>query len=349
MPDLRDVQQASGSVGLTTEVADSTRPVTVALDLLGGDGAPGVVADAALLVAREQPDVDLILVGTPNLAERIPVGASHFAFVAADGFVAMNEDPARAVRSRPLVSVRVAADLVRDGKADACVSMGHTGAALAAAVLRIGRLPGIKRPAVAVVIPCPRGNVVMLDAGGTTECTTEMLVQFALSGTAFAAALGIRDPRVGLLTIGSEPGKGDTLRRRAHAALEKVPIDYVGGVEGEAVSVGGLCDVVVTDGFTGNVVLKAIEGTAAVTAERLARVYNDPRPAREMAAALTEQHSGAVLLGVQGVSVVGHGNATARGVAACVALAARAVREELVPRTSRLIGDLDRRWRRSSR
>jgi len=321
------------------------RPVRVALDLLGGDAGPAVVVDAAVLAARTLgAALELQLVGPPDfaaelLAERDASG--RFAVVAADSTVAMDEDPVRAVRARADCSVRVAAALVRDGAADATVSIGHTGAALAAAAFGLERLPGVTRPAVAVLLPTLHGHLVLLDAGGTPDASPDLLAQFALVGSAYASALGYTDPRVGLLTIGTEAGKGDELRRGAAELFETLPVNYVGGVEGGDLARGGSADVVVTDGFTGNVVLKAIEGAAEASLERAAAAYGDPAPAQNLARDLQAgAHSGAVLLGVDGVCVVGHGSSTAAEVAAYIALAVRVVDEGLIVRTGEQLARL---------
>jgi glycerol-3-phosphate acyltransferase PlsX len=179
---------------------------------------------------------------------------------------------------------------------------------LAGAVLTLGRLTA--RPAVAVVVPTPHGPVVLLDAGATSETTPEQLVAYAVLGSAYAEALGVQQPRVGLLNVGSEPGKGDQLRKDAFALLLQAPVRFIGNVEGHDVPLGGPADVVVTDGFTGNVLLKAVEG--ATTRTDLPRA--------------------ALLVGVDGLSVVGHGAANAADVAACVLHAADLARQGLMPR-----------------
>ena len=243
----------------------------------------------------------------------------------------MGDDPVRAVRSRRDATVRVAATLVRDGDADATVSVGNSGAVVAAALFTLGTLPGITRPALAVVVPAAAGPVVLLDAGATVDPGVDLLVQFALTGAAYAAVrLGLETPRVGLLTIGEEPGKGDALRKEAYAALSDLPIDFVGNVEGHDVALGGRADVVVTDAFTGNVLLKGIEG--ALT---LARGREDS----------SAGDAGAVLLGVDGVTVLGHGSSSPEAVAACIDLAASAVREQVVDRVRGVIADLVTRRR----
>ena len=330
----------------------------VALDLLGGDHAPASVVEGALVVADEQPGVEVILVGPVEVAERLLEqrgAAGRFALVAASQVVGMHEDPARAIRAKRDATVRVASRLVRDGQADAVVSIGSTGAALAAAVFTLGRLRGMGRPALAAVVPAKAGPLVFLDAGATTEATPELLAQFALAGVAFAQVrLGIARPRVGLLTNGEEPGKGDPLRKDAYDALAALPVDFVGNVEGRDVPHGGRADVVVTDGFTGNVLLKGLEGAATMLTEVLRSAFTATEErraaAKELLPALLEATApmspdalgGAVLLGVNGVCVVGHGASSPRAVASCVGVAAQAAREGLVPKLQQALDALRR-------
>ena len=324
----------------------------VALDLLGGDHAPESVVDGALLVLDQQPGVEVVLVGPVELAERLLAerGATgRCRLVAATQVVEMDEDPARAVRAKRDATVRVAARLVRDGEADAVVSVGSTGAALAAAVFTLGRLRGVSRPPLAAVVPSKSGPLVFLDVGASLDATPELLAQFALAGAAFATVrLGLPAPRVGLLSIGEEPGKGDELRKAAHGALAALPVDFVGNVEGRDVPHGGRADVVVTDGFTGNVLAKGLEGAATMLAEVLVASLAEV-PERDallpLLAAATDHMSpevlgGAVLLGVKGVVVVGHGASTPQGVASCVGTAVQAVREGLVDRVGGALGEL---------
>ena len=324
----------------------------VALDLLGGDHAPESVVDGALLVLDQQPGVEVVLVGPVGLAERLLAergAAGRCRLVAATQVVEMDEDPARAVRAKRDATVRVAARLVRDGEADAVVSVGSTGAALAAAVFTLGRLRGVSRPPLAAVVPSKAGPLVFLDVGASVDATPELLAQFALAGAAFAAVrLGLPAPRVGLLSIGEEPGKGDELRKAAYDALAALPVDFVGNVEGRDIPHGGRADVVVTDGFTGNVLAKGLEGAATMLAEVLVASLAQV-PERDallpLLAAATDHMSpevlgGAVLLGVKGVVVVGHGASTPQGVASCVGTAVQAVREGLVDRIGGALGDL---------
>ncbi len=341
MPDLWPLRRPAGDRRLRVPLSAPR----IAVDLLGGDAGPDVVIDGAALAAARWPDLGLLLVGPPTetgaaLASRGLDRDDRIRLIPASQCIAMDEDPVRAVRSRRDATVRVASRLVRDGEADASVSVGSTGAAVAAALFTIGRLPGVTRPALAVTVPAPRGPVVLLDAGATITAGVDLLVQFALAGVAYAQIrLGVAEPTVGLLSIGSESGKGDPVRREAEQRLtELLPglgVRFVGNVESQAVAIGGVVDVVVTDGFTGNVLLKGMEG--AIGAVLAAAVEDlDPAGSEALAGVVRrlgpEGQGGAVLLGVKGVVVVGHGSSSPSAVAACIGAAASAAREGLVPR-----------------
>ncbi len=344
------------AAGLSAAGPGTEQGVRIALDLLGGDRAPEAVVDGALLAVQESPDLEVLLVGPTNVATRLLAerGATgRFAVVPATQVVGMHEDPARGVRSKRDATVRVAARLVRDGRADALVSVGSTGAALAAAVFTLGRLRGMSRPALAVVIPAAAGPLVFLDAGASVDAPAELLAQFALAGAALAtAALGLPDPRVGLLTIGEESGKGDALRREAARLLAALPLRFVGSVEGRDVPYGGVADVVVTDGFTGNVLAKGLEAAASMLTEALRAAFTATPERRAAAQTLLpvldevtahmspEVFGGGVLVGTAGVCVVGHGASSPRAVASCLRLAERSVREQLVPRTAQALREL---------
>lgn len=305
--------------------------VRVALDLMGGDAAPDVVVEGALLAADERPDVQIVLVGPEEVAaDRLSARGvpGRFEVVHAAESVGMAEDPARAVRAKRDATVRVAARLVRDGVADATVSAGSSGAALAAALFTLGRLPGVTRPAIAVEIPAPNGRVVLVDAGANPDAGPDLLAQFALTGTAYAHSIGIERPRVGLLSIGHERGKGDDLRKQAYDLVAALPVEFAGNVEGHDVALGGRADVVVTDGFTGNVLLKGIEGAL-----------------RASGSTAPDDHGGAVLLGVNGIAVLGHGSSSARAVAAAIGRAADAVTCGLLDRLTATLADLVARRR----
>jgi len=334
---------------------------TVALDLLGGDGAPGVVADAIARMAESgelagtaDPSgdpIDLIVVGPAATASTLLAdrGVSQVSvrIVDAGRGASMSAHPLSTLRDHDDVTVSVAAGLVAGGLADAWVSVGHTGAAVAAAVLGLGRVPGMSRPALAVVVPALSGPVVLVDAGAAPDATPDILRQFALAGWAYARALGVEDPGIGLLTIGSEAGKGDRLRRSTHDLLsESLPgsgVRYAGAVEGHDVATGDRAQVIVTDGFTGNVLLKGIEGAVRWSAHRMGAAYGDMEPARGVVRqTATSEFAGGMLLGVNGVTVVGHGAGTPDEICACVRLAARASRMELVPSVQAALAKVSR-------
>ena len=327
---------------------------TVALDLLGGDGAPGVVADAvATLCGPDSTDsVDLIVVGPSQVARDLlserGVDPDFIRIVEAGRGASMEGNPLSILRAHDDVTVTVAAGLVSAGLADAWVSVGHTGAAVAAAVLGLGRLRGMSRPALAVVLPSLAGPVVLVDAGASPDATPDVLRQFALAGWAYAKSLGVADPAIGLISIGSEDGKGDRMRKSTHDLLaESLPalgLTYVGAVEGHDVALGTAAQVFLTDGFTGNVLLKGIEGAVLWSAHRMGEAYGDPEPARRVIReTVTGDFAGGMLLGVNGVTVIGHGAGTADEICACVRLADRAARTGLVDATQQALSPLTAR------
>ena len=289
--------------------------------------------DGALLVAEDDPAVRLTLVGPPDQVSRLLaqrhatslLGSSVLIHAARD-VVGMADEPVHGVRRKRNSTIRAAARLVRDGQADACVSIGATGATVTAARTSLGRVRGVSRPPLAVVVPALAHPVVLLDVGAGTDATATVMAQYCLAGAAYAKVrLGLDHPRVGLLSVGAEPGKGDALRRRAGDHLASVlsarGLDYVGNVEGSDVPLGGPADVVVTDGFTGNVLLKGLEGAFGLFAGLAGRSPDGASPL----ALLPDQVSGALLLGVKGVVVVGHGASDGPAVAACIRLAVAAV------------------------
>jgi glycerol-3-phosphate acyltransferase PlsX len=261
-------------------------------------------------------------------------------------YVGNDEEPARAVRAKPEASIVQAARAVADGRADALVSAGSTGAVLAASLFEIKRIKGVHRPAIAALVPFPGASVLLLDSGANVEVRPEHLVQFAYMGAAFMqAAHGIERPRVGLLSVGEEGKKGTPDVVEAHARLKDGPLDFVGNVEGGDMP-AGVADVVVTDGFTGNVALKLIEGTArsVVRAVRDA-VTSGPVSTlgglliKGKVGALRDQLDpdavgGAILLGLRRPVVIAHGGSGPRGIANAVLLARRAADERMVERTA---------------
>jgi phosphate acyltransferase len=311
----------------------------VAVDLLGGDDAPGVVRAGVQQALEVDAALQVLLVGPVSAAGPL---AEHprVELVPASVAIPMDAHPVRAVRATRDATVLVALTLIRDGRADAAVSVGATGAATAAAHFTIGVLPGVTRTPLAVTVPSAHGPVVLVDAGVNVDCSADVLVRFAIAGAAFAGVQHCLDaPRVGLLSIGGEPGKGDALRKEVFDLLGTSSLHFVGNVEPAAVTVGGVADVVVTDGFTGNVLLKSIEAMQA-----LARAVVAATPASGEAVAaldrLSPDRGAGVLLGVNGVLVIGHGCSCATAVASCIDAAAAAARGGLPDRVATAIAGL---------
>jgi phosphate acyltransferase len=323
----------------------------VAVDAMGGDRAPGEVVAGARQAAKDC-GIPVLLVGNPAYLGEPEPGVS---IEPATEVIEMDEDPGRAVRVKRDSSLVRCAEAVRDGRACAMVSAGNTGAAMASALLRIGRLHGVTRPAIATPIPVPGSSpTVLLDAGANVDCTAPMLVQFAQMGWALAVErFGIADPRVGLLSIGEEASKGNAVVKEAHALLESgaagPDVRFIGNVEGRDVMTDRV-DVVVADGFTGNIVLKTLEGgvKAVVTGLVSALTSNDEvkEAAKVVMPALTplaneldpDTYGGAVLLGVDGVCVISHGSSGRRAVLNAVKVAHHAVSDKLVARIEAVIG-----------
>lgn len=300
----------------------------IAVDALGGDNAPGAVVAGALSAARKLPRDEVVLIGDPARIEPflVPDAPSNVSVREASGVIGMEEEPAAALRARPHASVSVAASLVREGEADAFFSAGSTGATVAAALLKLGRLKSCRRPAIATVLPFP-SPVLLLDAGATIQCRPHDLLNFAILGSVFANRyFGVEEPRIGLINVGEEPAKGTDLAKEAHGLLrESGAINFLGNVEGRDIG-RGVADVLVTDGFTGNVVLKTAEGVAreilgmvrsAMTGgaiSKLAAGVLKPRLMEVRDQVDPENYGGSFLLGVRGSVVIGHGNSEARGV-----------------------------------
>jgi phosphate acyltransferase len=301
----------------------------IAVDALGGDNAPEAIIAGATAAAERLPRDEVFLVGErARLEPRVrPDAPSNLSVRDAGGAIGMGEDPAAALRSRPDASVAVAAKMVRDGEADALFSAGNTGATVAAALLRIGRLEGCRRPAIAAVFPFS-SPLLLLDAGATIMCRPQDLLNFAILGSVFAQRYFELDgrARVGLINVGEESGKGTDLTKEASRLMgESRNLRFVGNVEGRDIG-GGVADVLVTDGFTGNVVLKTAEGVAreilglvrsALTDDFLSRLAAGilrPRLAGVRDRVDPENYGGSFLLGVKGSVVIGHGNSGARAV-----------------------------------
>jgi phosphate acyltransferase len=308
----------------------------IAVDAMGGDRGPDEIVAGAL--AARGDGVEPVIVGASGL------DTHGLELVPAADVIEMHEKPAEAVRAKPDSSLVAAVRTVAEGQADAVVSAGNTGAVLAAGLLELRRIPGVMRPAIAVPIPAERGPSVLLDAGANADARPEHLLQFATMGAVFAAEiLGVERPTIRLLSIGEEREKGNQLALEAHELLVASDLDFAGNTEGRDI-LRGAADVVVTDGFTGNVVLKTLEGTIRTILDALrAEITATPRGKlgglliRPAARRLRHQldpdtYGGAYLLGLRGLAVVAHGNSSRTAIANAVRLAARGVDHDVVGR-----------------
>jgi glycerol-3-phosphate acyltransferase PlsX len=323
----------------------------IAIDAMGGDDGPGSIIDGALVAARHL-QVGLVLVGDAGTIERElsrhpGAAALDLRIVDTPEFIAMEEPAGLALRRKPRASIRLAAEEVRAGAAAAVFSAGHTGASVMAALGAFGRLPGVDRPALATIIPTRRQPAVLLDSGATVECRPQHLVQFAVMGAAYARiALGVHSPRVGLLSVGAEESKGNDLTREAHQLLKGAPVNFVGNVEGRDVYAGE-ADVIVCDGFTGNVTLKISEGLvetveqllhdelSATCGTRVGYLLSRQAYRRFRRRVDSAEYGGAPLIGLNGLCIIGHGRSSAKAVRNAVAMAARFVSQGLLDNLSR--------------
>ncbi len=324
-----------------------TLSLPIALDAMGGDKAPESVVKGARLVLKEYPDARFIFYGREPVIG--PLVHRHRALsrvseiVHAETVIAMHDKPSVALRQGKNSSMRMAIDAVKAGKACAVVSAGNTGALMASAKLVLRLLPGIYRPAITATIPAQNRRVVLLDMGANIDCTADYLVQFAMMGDAYARALlGIEQPKVGLLNVGSEEMKGHDDVKDAHRILRSgaIPVDYYGFVEGHDI-LEGTTDVVVTDGFTGNIAIKAAEGTSrliytalktAISNSWTAKIgYAIARPTIRRALRQYDPRklNGAMLLGLNGVCVKSHGGVDAKGFANAIKVAIQLVEREV--------------------
>jgi glycerol-3-phosphate acyltransferase PlsX len=319
----------------------------IAIDAMGGDYAPGTIVAGAVSAAREA-GIPLLLVGAHDeiqqeLAAAGDLDGLDLLLREAPDVVSMDESPTGALRRKRGASIRVAAEAVAGGEADALFSAGHTGATVVVAHGVLGMAPGVDRPALATTIPTIPGHSVLLDAGATVDCRPQHLVQFAHLGVGYArVALGVAEPRVGLLSIGEEESKGSDLVREAHQLLKSQPLRFLGNIEARDIFTGQ-ADVIVCDGFTGNIALKVSEGLADAVERLLIEELSRTVPAR-FGALLAggayralkrrvdySEYGAAPLLGVNGLCLVGHGRSSAQAVRSAILLAARLVRERFEP------------------
>ncbi len=308
----------------------------VALDAMGGDNAPRATVEGAVRAARTL-QVSVLLVGDEaklkaELDRHSPVPAS-IEIVHAGDAIGMEESPGVALLRRRDASIIVATNLVREGRASGVVSAGNSGAVMGAAALRLGMLPGVEKPAIAMILPHRQGSVVVLDGGATVDCRPEHLRDFAIMGSSYAhCLLHVDRPRVGLLSIGEEPSKGSAVTKKAHAILQESSLNFIGNVEGKEIALGAV-DVVVCDGFVGNVVLKTIEGYAelflGLMKEQLLSGWRHRLGAWLLKPGLRSiarqfnyaSHGGALLVGVNGVCVIAHGRSSPEAIESAIRVA----------------------------
>ncbi|MBA1261743.1 phosphate acyltransferase PlsX [Stutzerimonas stutzeri] len=330
----------------------------IAIDAMGGDFGPHRIVPASLDCLAETPSLHLVLVGQTSILEEIVsrygrVDAARLKIVEADEVVGMDERPTQALRGKPRSSMRVALELVRDGQAQACVSAGNTGALMALARHVLKTLPGIDRPAMATAIPTRDGSCLLLDLGANVDCSAGQLYQFGVMGSVAAQTLGVERPRVALLNVGTEAIKGNQQVKAAAVLLQQaVDLDYSGFIEGDGLF-RGEADVVVCDGFVGNILLKSTEGLAQLVSSRvealcrrsllsrLLGVLALPLLRQLRADMSPAQYNGASFLGLQGIVVKSHGGAGREGFRSAIRRAAEDVRhnlpEQLHSRLERLL------------
>ena len=322
--------------------------IRIAVDAMGGDHAPAAVVDGAVAAARHL-DLQVALVGSTAaiahaLSQHSDGPVAGVDIVEAPDVVGMTESPAATLRRKPRASIRVAAELVARREANALVSAGHTGATVMAAHAAFGMIPGVDRPALATTIPTRGRPAVLLDAGANVECRPQHLLQFAVMGSAYArVAIGAERPRVGLLSIGEEETKGNDLTRDAYRLLQSAPVVFAGNIEARSVF-SGAADVIVSDGFTGNVALKISEGLVEVVETLLTEELSSTITMR-VGSLLTRralrrfrrrvdysEYGGAPLLGVAGIAIVGHGRSSPKAVRNAVAMAYRFASDGFIQR-----------------
>ena len=308
---------------------------TIAIDAMGGDFGPSETVPAAVMAARES-GVNVLLVGDEEHVSEVlatedatglPVG-----IVPSKGVIVEGEHPARALRTQPKASILVSVGLVKQGIADAFVSMGSTGASMAAGVIALGKFPGLDRPTLGGPFLALAPGTTIIDLGANVDCKPEQLLNFGALGASFQRTyMGVDNPRVALLSVGAEEGKGNKQAQDAFPLFQASGLNFVGNVEGHDLF-HDTADVVVCDGFVGNILLKFTEGLAEAAARYLAESLGADSPAVQQISALAEaaEHGGGPLFGINGLAIVGHGRTRAAGIAASVALAVHCIEVDLI-------------------
>ncbi len=317
----------------------------IIIDAMGGDHAPSAPVRAAVRAADEL-DVEIILVGRTEDIERELSESSYnkerISIVHADDVISNHEEPAKAVRSKKNASVVVAARMLSDGEGDAMLSMGNTGALLASGLLTVGRIKGVIRPALATLLPSAKGPKMLIDAGANTNCKPENLAQFAVMGSIYMKnVLGIKDPTVGLMSNGEEEGKGDELTKASFPLLKAAPVNFIGNIEGRDVMEGS-ADVIVCDGFVGNVILKTVEGMGHVVSDKVKGIFTNGlftklgalfvmNGLKEFKRTMDyREYGGAPLLGTKKPVIKGHGSSDAKAVFSAINQAKKFVETSVI-------------------
>ncbi|WP_416367153.1 phosphate acyltransferase PlsX [Pseudomonas tohonis] len=329
----------------------------IAIDAMGGDFGPRCIVPASIACLAEFPSLHLILVGQAPLLEELiarenGVDRQRLSVEHASEVVGMDERPSQALRGKPDSSMRIALDLVRAGRAQACVSAGNTGALMALSRYMLKTLPGIDRPAMVSAVPTAKGHCHLLDLGANVDCSAEHLYQFAVMGSVAAEALGVSRPRIALLNVGTEDIKGNQQVKLASSLLQQAEgLNYIGYIEGDGLY-RGEADVVVCDGFVGNILLKSSEGLASMISARIEALFTDSLGSRMVGALALPllrrlqgdlapaRHNGASFLGLQGIVVKSHGAAGSDGFQSAIRRSLMEIRENLPQRLHGRLEDL---------
>jgi phosphate acyltransferase len=338
--------------------------VRIVVDAMGADNAPYVEVDGAIQAVREWQDITVILAGKKDILETLSKGKlsknnadvklrERIEIVNADEVITMSDHPAQAYKQKPNSSIVVAANLVAEGKADALVSAGNTGAVVVTSLFTIGRIPGVLRPAILAPMPSAKGISALLDVGGNVDCRPQHLVQFAVMGSIYAKHIfKIDNPTVGLLSIGEEDTKGNELTANTRVLIEKAGLNYKGHVEGKDIA-RGLTDVVICDGFVGNVILKFGEGVSEFLFGAIKDEVEKAGIIRKIGALLMkaifkelkkkfsfDEYGGAPLVGIKKPVIITHGRANAKAIKNSIRVAAEFIRGHINEEIEKSINDL---------
>lgn len=306
--------------------------MNVAVDAMGGNYAPGEIVKGAISAAEEL-GLEITLVGDEKKISGLckDDGGLNIKIVHSPEVIYMNELPTRAIRQKRLSSIRIAFDLLKEKKVNAVVSAGNSGAFIATAILSLGLLKNIEKPAIASIMPGRKGPFILIDSGANVDCKAPYLYQFALLGHALAVSyLNIRRPRIGLLSVGEEDVKGSRVVKRAYGMLQHSPLNFIGNIEGSDIFNGGV-DVVVCDGFVGNVALKICEGLALSIINWIVQEIKQPAVVKDLVKRLNyEEYGGGIVLGVNGLGILCHGRSSSKAIKNAIAMAAHFIRNKVI-------------------